>query len=133
MGFDPRTCLNLLAKAEPMQSFGKVTKVVGLVAEAAGMNAALGDVCHILPDSGGEAVAAEVVGFRDGNLLFMPYGEMRGVRPGSLLRNSSLPPFFPAGPDQNPSPAPPCPAVLKGGRGEERGRRFRRRDGSCSP
>jgi flagellum-specific ATP synthase len=99
MGFDPRACRDLLAKAEPMQIFGKVTKVVGLVAEASGMNAALGDVCHILPDGGGESVAAEVVGFRDGSLLFMPYGEMRGVKPGSLIRNSSLPPFFPVGPD----------------------------------
>ena len=78
-----------------MQSFGKVNKVVGLVAEASGINASLGAVCHILPDDGGEPVAAEVVGFRDGNILFMPYGEMRGVRPGSLIRNSSLPPVFP--------------------------------------
>ena len=83
---------------QPMQSFGKVNKVVGLVAEASGISASLGAVCHILPDDGGEPVAAEVVGFRDGNILFMPYGEMRGVRPGSLIRNSSLPPVFPVGP-----------------------------------
>ena len=82
MGFDPRTCLELLHSAQPMQSFGKVNKVVGLVAEASGISASLGAVCHILPDDGGEPVAAEVVGFRDGNILFMPYGEMRGVRPG---------------------------------------------------
>ena len=98
MGFDPRTCLELLHSAQPMQSFGKVNKVVGLVAEASGISASLGAVCHILPDDGGEPVAAEVVGFRDGNILFMPYGEMRGVRPGSLIRNSSLPPVFPVGP-----------------------------------
>lgn len=99
MGFDPRACLDLLKKADPMQSFGKVNKVVGLVAEAGGISASLGAVCHILPDDGGEPIAAEVVGFRDGNLLFMPYGEMRGVRPGSLIRNSSLPPVFPVGPN----------------------------------
>ncbi len=98
MGFDPRACLDLLRKADPTQSFGKVNKVVGLVAEAGGISASLGAVCHILPDDGGEPIAAEVVGFRDGNLLFMPYGEMRGVRPGSLIRNSSLPPVFPVGP-----------------------------------
>ena len=98
MGFDPRTCLELLRKAEPAPSFGQVNKVVGLVAEAGGISASLGAVCHILPDDGGDPIAAEVVGFRDGNLLFMPYGEMRGVRPGSLIRNSSLPPVFPVGP-----------------------------------
>lgn len=98
MGFDPHACFGLLKTAEPMQSYGKVNKVVGLVAEAAGLSVALGSVCHILPEDGGPDIAAEVVGFRDGNLLFMPYGEMRGVKPGSLIRNSSLPPVFPAGP-----------------------------------
>ena len=98
MGFDPKTCTELLKSAQLMQTYGKVNKVVGLVAEAAGLNASMGSVCHILPDDGGEDIAAEVVGFRDGNLLFMPYGEMRGVRPGSLIRNTSLPPLFPVGP-----------------------------------
>lgn len=98
MGFDPSTCIGLLKKAQPAQTFGKVNKVVGLVAEAAGLNASLGAVCHILPDDGGDPIAAEVVGFREGNILFMPYGDMRGVRPGSLIRNSSLPPVFPVGP-----------------------------------
>ena len=53
MGFDQRACLDLLHSAQPMQSFGKVNKVVGLVAEASGINASLGAVCHILPDDGG--------------------------------------------------------------------------------
>ena len=30
----------------------------------------------MLPDDGDEGIAAEVVGFREGNLLFMPYGDM---------------------------------------------------------
>ena len=50
----------------------------------------------MLPDDGKESgIAAEVVGFRDGNLLFMPYGDMRGIRPGSRIRNTSLPRSFP--------------------------------------
>lgn len=94
---DPRSCLRLLAEADPMLTFGKVTKVVGLVAEGAGIRAPLGAVCHMMPEDGGESIAAEVVGFRDGHLVFMPYGDMRGIRPGSLIRNSSLPPIFPVG------------------------------------
>ncbi len=98
MAFDPKASLSMLKQTEPMQSYGKINKVVGLIAEGTGLNLSVGDVCHILPDDGkNEEVAAEVVGFRDGNLLFMPYGEMRGVRPGSLVRNSSLPPLFPVG------------------------------------
>ncbi len=98
MAFDPKASLSMLKQADPVQSYGKINKVVGLIAEGTGLSLSVGDVCMILPeDSKGEEVAAEVVGFRDGNLLFMPYGEMRGVRPGSLVRNSSLPPLFPVG------------------------------------
>ncbi len=97
MALDPKACISLLKQADPLKSYGKINKVVGLVAEGSGLNLSVGNVCHIIPDDKGEEVAAEVVGFRDGSLLFMPYGEMRGVRPGSLVRNSSMPPLFPVG------------------------------------
>lgn len=99
MRLDPRSCCNLLRASNPVRLYGKVNKVVGLVAEGSGLRAPLGAVCHMLPDEGSDGIAAEVVGFRDGNLLFMPYGDMRGIRPGSLIRNTSLPPVFPVGPD----------------------------------
>lgn len=104
----PGTVKKLLAALHPVTAYGKVTKIVGLVAEGSGIKAPLGALCHILPEaparggrSGAEenAVPVEVVGFRDNNLLFMPYGDLRGVQPGSLVRNSSLPPVFPVGPD----------------------------------
>lgn len=99
MKLDPRACCQLLNQTSPARVYGKVNKVVGLVAEGGGLRAPLGAVCHMLPDGEGEGIAAEVVGFRDNNLLFMPYGDMRGVRPGSLIRNTSLPPVFPVGPE----------------------------------
>ncbi len=98
MKLDPAACKQLLESASPLHIFGKVNKVVGLVAEGSGLRAPLGAVCHMIPEGEDQGVAAEVVGFRDGNLLFMPYGDMRGIRPGSLIRNSSLPPYFPVGP-----------------------------------
>lgn len=99
MKLDPRACSQLLRSTNPVRLYGKVNKVVGLVAEGSGLRAPLGAVCHILPNEESEGIAAEVVGFREGNLLFMPYGDMRGIRPGSLIRNTSLPPVFPVGPD----------------------------------
>ncbi|MDE5831586.1 MAG: FliI/YscN family ATPase [Desulfovibrio sp.] len=99
MKLDPGACVRLLRQTSPAKVYGKVNKVVGLVAEGAGLRAPLGAVCHMIPEGEGEGIAAEVVGFRDNNLLFMPYGDMRGIRPGSLIRNTSLPPVFPAGPD----------------------------------
>lgn len=99
MKLDPQACIKLLQTSNPVRLYGKVNKLVGLVAEGSGLRAPLGAVCHMLPDEGGEGIAAEVVGFRDGNLLFMPYGDMRGIRPGSRIRNTSLPPVFPVGPE----------------------------------
>lgn len=99
MQLDPRACCNILTNSNPVRLYGKVNKVVGLVAEGSGLRAPLGAVCHMLPDASDEGIAAEVVGFRDGNLLFMPYGDMRGIRPGSRIRNTSLPPVFPVGPE----------------------------------
>ncbi len=97
MGFEPKACIALLKQADPLESYGKINKVVGLIAEGSGLNLSLGDVCHIIPEGKNEEIAAEVVGFRDGSLLLMPYGEMRGVRPGSLVKNSNLPPLYPVG------------------------------------
>ncbi|MCR4666032.1 MAG: FliI/YscN family ATPase [Desulfovibrio sp.] len=99
MQLDPRACCNILMSSNPAKLYGKVNKVVGLVAEGSGLRAPLGAVCHMLPDDTDDGIAAEVVGFRDGNLLFMPYGDMRGIRPGSRIRNTSLPPVFPVGPE----------------------------------
>ncbi len=89
---------NLMEDLEPARTYGKVSKVVGLIAEGRGIKAPLGSVCHLLPDeSGATPIAAEVVGFRDGACLFMPYSDMRGISPGSLIQNSSSPPLIPVG------------------------------------
>lgn len=99
---DPQAVAALLRQINPVTTFGKVSKVVGLVAEGGGLKAPLGALCHILPETGdadAEGIPVEVVGFRDGKLLFMPYGDLRGIQPGSLIRNSSLPPVFPVGED----------------------------------
>lgn len=115
----PKVIQEYLSALTPVTSYGKVVKIVGLVAEGSGIKAPLGSLCHILPEGTSaihqikenakahlnatpdqnNEVPVEVVGFRDGNLLFMPYGDLRGVQPGSLVKNSSLPPFFPVGPD----------------------------------
>ncbi len=111
MSPDPKGAFGLLRSLRPVTAYGKVIKVVGLVAEGSGIRAPLGSLCHILPEASAsssavspsavpddEGVAVEVVGFREGSLLFMPYGDLRGVQPGSLVRNSSLPPLMPVGP-----------------------------------
>lgn len=88
--------LGLLEELDPCQTFGKVTKVVGLIAEGHGIKAPLGSVCYLIPD-GGDPIPAEVVGFKDGACLFMPYSDMRGISPGSLIQNAATPPHMPVG------------------------------------
>jgi len=96
MGLSPQECSERLALLKPTEMCGKVTKIVGLVAEGAGLIAPLGALCHVIPsDENAEPIPVEVVGFRDERLLFMPYSDMRGVQPGSPILNSSLPPIFP--------------------------------------
>lgn len=75
----------LLAHCEPLRVYGKITDIFGLTIQATGPALKIGDVCHVHPSHGGEAIAVEVVGFRDSKILLMPLGDMRGVGPGSLL------------------------------------------------
>ncbi|MFW5837905.1 MAG: FliI/YscN family ATPase [Desulfovibrionaceae bacterium] len=91
---------SLLQDCHCCQSFGKVSKVVGLIVEGRGISAPLGSVCQLLAENERgqtESIPAEVVGFNDAGCLFMPYSEMRGIRPGSLIQNLSAPPVIAAG------------------------------------
>ena len=63
----PTDCLELLQKTNPVQSYGKVTRVIGLIAEGQGIKAPLGSTCQLIPEENSEQfINAEVVGFRDG-------------------------------------------------------------------
>lgn len=99
MSISPDTLCRTLDGLDLCQTFGKVTRVVGLIAEGQGIRPPVGSVCHLLPEDRDSApIPAEVVGFKEGRCLFMPYGDMRGIRPGSLIKNSASPPHFPVGP-----------------------------------
>ena len=74
------------------KNLGKVKNAVGLTIESAGPLAKLADVCLIYPEGeDSEPVRAEVVGFRDGKTLLMPYGNVTGIRSGSLVENTGKP------------------------------------------
>ncbi len=69
---------------------GKVVNVVGLTIESKGPRAKLGDVCHIDTgmDSQVKPALAEVVGFKEGKVLLMPYDNVEGIGPGSSVENT---------------------------------------------
>lgn len=62
---------------------GRVRHYVGSVLESSGPDAALGELCEVYPPGRARPVIAETVGFRDGNVLMIPHGDLQGIRPGS--------------------------------------------------
>ncbi len=68
--------------------YGKVDKIVGLMIESTGPLANIGDVCRIYSDNGTRIVYAEVVGFRESRVLLMPYDDIDGVGPGSVVEST---------------------------------------------
>lgn len=71
-------------QTEPISAQGRVSKIVGLMVEAAGPRASVGEYCHIITRNGRE-LPAEVVGFRDSTTLLMPLGELEGIAPGDRV------------------------------------------------
>ena len=69
-----------LAAAAPRRS-GSVSRVVGLNVEVEGLEAAIGD--SVLIATNGEPLETEVVAVRDGGLVCLPYGDLKGVRSGA--------------------------------------------------
>ena len=70
---------------------GRVVDLIGLIIEATGLEAEVGEVCHIQTGRGRPAVPAEVVGFRAGRTLLMPLGEAAGLGPGATVTASGQP------------------------------------------
>jgi flagellum-specific ATP synthase len=64
---------------------GRVIDLIGLIVEATGLEAEVGEVCSIETGRGRTAVPAEVVGFRAGRTLLMALGEATGIGPGARV------------------------------------------------
>jgi flagellum-specific ATP synthase len=62
---------------------GRVRQVVGLVIEGSAMAVPVGSFCRI--HTGAGLVDAEVVGFRSGSTLLMPFARLEGVSPGDVV------------------------------------------------
>ena len=73
-----------LAEVVPARISGRVTRIVGLVAESHGLAAPIGSQCEIVGRRG-ERLSAEVVGFREENTVVVPYGDIRGIAAGDRI------------------------------------------------
>ncbi|RYZ63979.1 MAG: FliI/YscN family ATPase, partial [Proteobacteria bacterium] len=64
---------------------GKVTEVNGMIIKGYLPGASVGSICEITPSGQDKSFLAEVVGFKDKNVLMMPLSDMRGVALGSKI------------------------------------------------
>jgi len=98
-----------VSRADLHRRHGRVSDLIGLIVEATGLEAEVGELCDIGsrlarrpgaeargeagdartgrdPASGArQTIPAEVVGFRSGRTLLMPLGEMHGIGPGDTV------------------------------------------------
>jgi flagellum-specific ATP synthase len=76
---------------------GRLIEVVGLVLEAGGCRASIGDIYEVRSESGGPSLEAEVVGLRKDRTLLMPLGETHGLEVGAPLRRVGQSAYVPVG------------------------------------
>lgn len=96
----PKDWEQLLHSVQPHQNVGVVEQVVGVMIEARGLSAKLGDLCEIHTGNDFEPILrAEVVGFKENRLLLMPLGEMNHIAPGYRVFNTGSRFQVPVGPE----------------------------------
>ena len=89
-------CGDAASQASPLLPSGHLTRINGLVMEAAGLKLPLGSSCRILP-IGGSPIEAEVVGFNGERLFLMPSEDVYGLSPGArvvAMETQTMPPKF---------------------------------------
>jgi flagellum-specific ATP synthase len=81
-------CAAALRAANLHRRSGRVSDLIGLVVESTGLEAEVGEVCHVETGRNRASVPAEVVGFRGSRTLLMPLGDMHGIGPGKTVTAS---------------------------------------------
>jgi flagellum-specific ATP synthase len=83
--------LRLLNQLKPFENIvfeGNVKKIVGLTIEADNPMLGIGTRCFI-ESSENKKIPAEIVGFKDGRIILMPFEDSNGIQPGSKIKNVS--------------------------------------------
>ncbi len=83
---------------DPVKYLGKVKRVQGILVESIGPRAAVGEMCHILPEKG-KPLLAEVVAVRDEVVQLMSYDPLIGLETGDSVVASGSALSVAVGPD----------------------------------
>lgn len=74
-----------IQRAHLTEDSGKITQVVGPMMLGYLPACSVGGTCRVFPSGGNEPFLAEVVGFRDRDVILMPLGEMKGIGLGARV------------------------------------------------
>src|SRR5262245_31644193 len=75
--------LRMVNSLSPYRIKGRVTELTGLVVKAVVPGVRVGELCYIESLHRKMPTKAEVVGFKDRDVLLMPLGELEGIGPGN--------------------------------------------------
>lgn len=95
--FDVSACRKAIKTTDPYTYGGKISKVIGLTVEAMGLNAKMGDICRIYDHAQNRCVLSEVVGFKQENVLLMPFSDLAGVGHEDYVICANKPLMVPVG------------------------------------
>lgn len=80
--FDLKPMHEAVRSANLYRVKGKVKELTGLIVKAVVPNVRVGELCFIHIANQGKKIKAEVVGFKDNDVLLMPLGDLEGIGPG---------------------------------------------------
>ena len=85
--------LPFVNELDSYKRFGRVKRVVGLMIESQGPESSIGDVCfiHVGTKTIKKTIRAEVVGFKDDNIILMPYTRVNEISSGCLVEATGKP------------------------------------------
>jgi flagellum-specific ATP synthase len=91
-----QACRDKLSRTELTRRTGRVRQLQGLAIDAAGPDAAIGELCRIRrrgthrSDDAAGSLLAEVVGLKPGHVTLMPYGSLQGIAAGCEVQALGL-------------------------------------------
>ncbi len=90
--------LGQVRSAEFTRRTGRICRIAGLAVEAEGPAARIGEICEIRSPERSDVTLAEVIGFSEGRVLLMPFGDLRGIALDAEVAATGMDPDAPAGP-----------------------------------
>ncbi|MBI5056684.1 MAG: FliI/YscN family ATPase [Nitrospirae bacterium] len=76
--------ISAVENSDPLKVYGRIVEITGLTIKATGLDVSIGESCRIYSENS-PSVEAEVVGFKEGQVILMATGEISGIRHGSRV------------------------------------------------